>query len=50
MVRRIKRVRQAQEQQEMDEDDDDADGDDDVRVRGQKVVPGRALKKERRES
>ncbi|KAM0217248.1 hypothetical protein ACHAQI_002117 [Fusarium lateritium] len=50
MVRRIKRVRQAQEQQEMDEDDDDADGDDDVRVRGQKVVPGRSLKKERRES
>ncbi|SPJ85325.1 related to DNA repair protein MMS21 [Fusarium torulosum] len=50
MVRRIKRVRQAQEQQEMDEDDDDADGDDDVRVRGQKVVPGRALKKERRGS
>ncbi|KAL4724133.1 hypothetical protein ACLX1H_008742 [Fusarium chlamydosporum] len=52
MVRRIKRARQTQADQEMemDEDDDDADGDDDeVRVRGQKVAPGRSLKRERRE-
>ncbi|KAF4452631.1 hypothetical protein F53441_4570 [Fusarium austroafricanum] len=50
MVRRIKRVRQAQEQQAMeDDDDDDGDGDDELRVRGQQAVPGRPLKREKRE-
>ncbi|KAM0561106.1 hypothetical protein ACHAPJ_003607 [Fusarium lateritium] len=49
MMRRIKRVRQAQEQHDMDVDEDDGEGDDDVRVRGQQAVPGRALKREKRE-
>ncbi|CAF3461548.1 unnamed protein product [Fusarium graminearum] len=50
MVRRIKRARQAQAQQEMEMDDeDDAGGDDEVRVRGQQVAPGRALKREQRD-
>ncbi|KAF9776590.1 hypothetical protein IL306_005202 [Fusarium sp. DS 682] len=49
MARRIKRVRQAQQQQEMMDEDDDDDGDDELRVRGQKAVPGRPLKREKRD-
>ncbi|KAM0243358.1 hypothetical protein ACHAPO_000203 [Fusarium lateritium] len=48
MVRRIKRARQTQAEQGMEMDDEeDADGDDDeVRISGQQVAPGRALKRE----
>ncbi|CEI60620.1 hypothetical protein FVEN_g9898 [Fusarium venenatum] len=49
MERRIKRARQTQAEQEMemDDEDEDADGDDDeVRISGQQVAPGRALKRE----